>query len=60
MLITSSVQLSHKFMSDSVTPWTAAHQASVSITNSWSLLQTVTAAIKLKDACSLEEKLSPN
>ena len=24
-------------MSDSVTPWTAAHQASLSITNSWSL-----------------------
>ena len=26
-------------MSDSVTPWTAAHQASLSITNSWSLLK---------------------
>ena len=26
-------------MSDSVTPWTAARQASVSITNSWSLLK---------------------
>ena len=25
-------------MSDSVTPWTAAHQASLSITNSWCLL----------------------
>ena len=26
-------------MSDSVTPWTAAHQASLSITDSWSLLK---------------------
>ena len=26
-------------MADSVTPWTAAHQASLSITNSWSLLR---------------------
>ena len=26
-------------MSDSETPWTAAHQASLSITNSWSLLK---------------------
>ena len=26
-------------MSDSATPWTAAHQASLSITNSWSLLR---------------------
>ena len=31
-------QLSHSVRSDSVTPWTAAHQASLSITNSWSLL----------------------
>ena len=30
----SSVQFSH-----SVTPWTAAHQASLSITNTWSLLK---------------------
>ena len=26
-------------MSDSATPWTAAHQASLSLTNSWSLLK---------------------
>ena len=32
----SSVQFSHSVMSDS--PWTAARQASLSITNSWSLL----------------------
>ena len=34
-----SVQFSHSVVSDSVTPWTAAHQASLSITNSWSLLK---------------------
>ena len=33
----SSVQFSRSVMSDSfATPWTAAHQASLSITNSWS------------------------
>ena len=32
-------QFSHSVMSDSVTPWTAARQASLSITNSWSLLK---------------------
>ena len=35
----SSVQFSHSVMSDFATPWTAAHQASLSITNSWSLLK---------------------
>ena len=30
----SSVQFSHSVMSNSVTPWTTAHQASLSITNS--------------------------
>ena len=34
-----SVQLSPSVMSDSATPWTAAHQASLSITNAWSLLK---------------------
>ena len=34
-----SVQFSHSVMSDSATPWTAAHQASLSITNSQSLLK---------------------
>ena len=33
----SSVQLSCSVVSDSATPWTAACQASLSITNSWSL-----------------------
>ena len=34
-----SVQFSCSVVSDSATPWTAAHQASLSITNSWSLLK---------------------
>ena len=35
----SSVQFSHWVVSDSVTPWTAAFQASLSINNSWILLK---------------------
>ena len=35
----SSIQFSHSVVSDSVTPWTAARQASLSITNSRSLLK---------------------
>ena len=35
----SSVQFSHSVMSDSATPWTAARQASLFITNSRSLLK---------------------
>ena len=35
----SSVQFSGSVVSNSVTPWTAARQASLSITNSWSLLK---------------------
>ena len=35
----SSVQFSSSVVSDSETPWTAAHQDSLSITNSWSLLR---------------------
>ena len=35
----TSVQYSHSVLSDSVTPCTAARQASLSITNSWSLLK---------------------
>ena len=33
------LQFSHSVVSDSVTPWTAAHQASLSITSSQSLLR---------------------
>ena len=35
----SSVQFSHSVVFDSATPWTATRQASLSITNSWSLLK---------------------
>ena len=40
-LLYLSVQFSHSAISDSAPPWTAAaaHQASLSITNSWSLLK---------------------
>jgi len=38
-VLTNSVQLSHSVMSNSATPWTAARQASLSITNSQSLLK---------------------
>jgi len=38
-ILNVSVQFSHSVMSNSATPWTAAHQASLSITNSWSLLK---------------------
>ena len=38
-LTVRSVQFSHSVMSDSATPWTSARQASLSITNSQSLLQ---------------------
>ena len=37
--LTSSVQFSCSVMCDSVTPWTAAHQASLPITNARSLLK---------------------
>ena len=37
--VTKSVQFSRSVMSNSATPWTAAHQASLSITNSQSLLK---------------------
>ena len=39
-----SVQFSHSVVSNSVTPWTAAHQASLSITNSQSLLKLMSLA----------------
>ena len=37
--ILSSVQFSRSVVSNSVTPWAVAHQASLSITTSWSLLK---------------------
>ena len=42
MAVTTSVQfICCSAVSDSATPWTAARQASLSITNSWSLLKLV-------------------
>ena len=43
----SSVQLSGSIVSNSVTPWTAARQASLSITNSRSLLKLMSIALVL-------------
>ena len=37
--LTPSIQFSHSIVSDSVTPWTSACQACLSITNSWSLIK---------------------
>ena len=39
VLYLDSVQFSHSILSNSAIPWTAAHQASLSITNSLSLLK---------------------
>ena len=39
LILFNSALFSLSVISDSVTPWTAAHQASLSITNSWSLLK---------------------
>ena len=39
MVVFSSVQFSHSVVFNSVTPWTAARQASLSSTISWSLLK---------------------
>ena len=43
-----SVQLSHSAMSDSATPWTAACQASLSITNAQSLLKLMSIELVMK------------
>ena len=40
-----SVQFTHSVVSDSATPWTVACQASLSITNSWSLLKLMSIAL---------------
>ena len=42
--IISLVQFSHTVMSDSATLWTVAHQPSLSITNSWSLIKLISIA----------------
>ena len=48
----SSVQFNHSVVSDSATPWTAARQASLSITNSQSLLHWVGDAVQPSHALS--------
>ena len=42
--IISLVQFSHTVMSDSATLWTVAHQPSLSITNSWSIIKLISIA----------------
>ena len=44
----SSVQFSRSVVSDSETPWTVAHQASLSIINSWSLLKHMSIALVMQ------------
>jgi len=39
ILVASSIQFSHSVVSDSSTPWAAAHQPFLSSTSSWSLLK---------------------
>ena len=46
-----NVQFSHSVMSDSATPWTAARQASLSITNTWSLLKLVSIESAMPSSC---------
>ena len=42
-----SVQFSRSVVSDSATPWTAARQASLSITNSWSLPKVMSIELRM-------------
>ena len=55
-LIGYSVQFSRSVVSYSATPWTAARQASQSITSSWSLLKLM--SIKVSDALLPSHPLS--
>ena len=58
----SSVQFSHSVVSNSVTPWTAAHQAFLSITNSWSLLKlmSIESVIAVQPSHPLSSPSSPS
>ena len=47
----SSVQFSRSVASDSATPWIAARQASLSITNSWSLLRLMSNELVMPSNC---------
>ena len=52
-------KLFHSVASDSVTPWTAAHQASLFIINSWSLLKVMsTESVMLSNHLILHFPLS--
>ena len=49
--VTLSVQYSHSVMSDSMTPWTAARQASLSITNSQSPPKPMSTVLVMPSIC---------
>ena len=53
------VLFSHSVVSDSATPWTAAHQASLSITSSWSLLKLMSIALVMLSKHLLLSSPSP-
>ena len=55
----SSVQFSHSVMSDSLTPWTVALQASLSITNSQSLLRLMSIKSVMPSNHPLSSRSSP-
>jgi len=54
-----SVQFSHSVVSNSAIPWTAACQASLSITNSWSLLKLVHWVSNARQPCNPLSSPSP-
>ena len=61
--LTLSVQFSHSVLSDSVTPWTTAHQASLSITNTLGMWKAV-ARLRAKSfppalSCVFQDRHSP-
>ena len=51
-----SVQFSQSVMSDSVTPWTAACQASLSIANSQCLLKLISIELVMDTSVEMEER----
>ena len=55
----NSIQFSHSVMSDSVTPWTTARQASLSITNSWSSLKLTSVELVMPSNHLILSSLSP-
>ena len=56
--MTVSVQFSHSVVSNSLRPqWITAHQASLSITNSWSLCKLVSTELVM--SCSISSSVAP-